>query len=199
MRSLITYFCKKPLVVNVILFFVIFCAGVLWTKIGKEELPEFSMNFLRCNIPYPGASAQDVELFISKPIEENLKGVSGLYEVTSTSSYGAASFRITVDPHIRDFAFREKVQDIKEAIERTDLPRESEDPIYSEFNSEEKAIMDLGLYIKGKKILQTEDRQQLQAYALALKNKLLSLPEVSAIRHSGYRRPEIQIELNSAK
>jgi multidrug efflux pump subunit AcrB len=158
MKNLIAYFCRKPLLTNVVMFGVLLMGLLLWGQISKEELPEFSMNFLRATVAYPGASAQDVELFVTKPIEENLKSVSGIYEISSTSSYGAASFRITVDPNIRGFEFREKVLDLKDAIERTELPRETEDPLYSQFNSAEKAIIDLGLYLDGHKTLDTSTR-----------------------------------------
>jgi multidrug efflux pump subunit AcrB len=50
---------------------------VFWKNVPKEEMPEFAMNWVRIAISYPGASAADVELFITKPVEEKLKGLSG--------------------------------------------------------------------------------------------------------------------------
>lgn len=86
------------------MFGAIITAIVAWDIIGKEERPEFSLNWVRVNILYPGASAEDIELFVIKPIEEQLKGVSGLYEVNSNASFATASFSITTDPNIDNFA-----------------------------------------------------------------------------------------------
>lgn len=193
MKNLIQYFIKRPVVANVLMFGTILCAIGLWGKIGKEEMPEFAFNWLRANIRYSGASAADVELFIIKPIEEKLKGVNGLHEVSSTSGYGSASFSIEFDPDTLNLS--EKVQEVKDAIDSVQLPRESDDPVYRQFKSSEKAIIDIGIYLKERKNLKVADRIKLQDFALAFKNKLLSQPEISGVDMKGYLRPELQVKV----
>lgn len=197
MRSLIEYFANRPVVANVVMFGLLFSALLTWQKIGKEEMPEFEMNWVRVNIRYPGASAQDVELFVTKPIEEQLKGISGLEEVSSTSSYGSSSFQVTFLPNTPNL--REKIQEVKDAVDATDLPREVEEAVYRQFRSDEKAIIDVGIYLKEKEILSVKDRIELQKYALAFKNRLISQAEISGVESSGYLRPEIQIKVDPAK
>lgn len=77
MRSIIEYFALRPAVANVLMFGLIFSSIITWNQIGKEEMPEFEMNWVRINIRYPGASAQDVELFITKPVEGSLRVLVG--------------------------------------------------------------------------------------------------------------------------
>lgn len=197
MRAIIEYFARRPAVANVLMFGLIFSSVITWNQIGKEEMPEFEMNWVRINVRYPGASAQDVELFITKPIEEKLKGVSGLEEVSSTSAYGSSSFRVIFLPTITNLA--EKIQEVKDAVDSVELPREAEEPIYDQFRSDEKAIIDVGIYLKGVEILTVQDRIKLQEYALAFKNRVLSLPEISGIESSGYLRPELQIKVDPNK
>lgn len=196
-NSLIAYFVKRPVISNVLMFGLIFSAVITWQKIGKEEMPEFSMNWIRVNLRYPGASARDVELFVIKPIEEKLKGVTGLEEVASTSSYGVGNLSITFEPN--QGSLSEKIQEVKDAIESVPLPREVEDPVYRQFRSSEKAIIDIGIYLKGKDILDTESRYQLQEYVLAFQNRLISLNEISGVDANGYLRPELQIKVDPAK
>lgn len=155
------------------------------------------MNWARVSIPYPGASAEDVESSIIKPIEEQLKGISGLYEVNTTASFGSASLMITTEPSVENFP--EKYQEIKDAIDSADLPSEAEDPVYRRFNSSEKAILDIAIYLEDKDVLNVEDRQLLQQYALTFKNQLLSLTEVSGVSDNGYLKPEIQIKVNPSQ
>src|SRR5690606_8041627 len=144
----------------------------------------------------PGASAADVELFIVKPVEEKLKGLSGIDEISSSASFSSASFRITFDA---GSVLSEKVQEVKEAVDSVELPRESEEPVYSQFKSSEKAIIDIAIYHKHADILNTQQRAELQAYALAFKNRVISLPEVSGVETRGYLRPEIQILVDPKK
>jgi multidrug efflux pump subunit AcrB len=120
MRSIVRYFINRPLLTNLVLFGVIIGAAGLWGKIGKEEYPDFTMPWVRFSIPYPGAAAEDVELFVTKPIEEKLKELTGLYEVNATASYGVATFRITLEPEISNT--EEAIMDIKDAVDRAELP-----------------------------------------------------------------------------
>src|SRR5690606_13505743 len=146
--SFISYFSQRPLVGNIIMFGLLFMALLSWPRIGKEQLPDLTMNWVRVTVPYPGASAEDVELSITKPIEEKLKGVTGLEEVTSISSSGSSTFSITFEAATPDPS--EKIQEIKDAIDSIQLPREAELPVYRQFKSSERAIIDVALYLKGK-------------------------------------------------
>lgn len=193
MEKLIYYFSQRAVIVNVVLFGLILTAIMMWPKVGKEEMPDFAFNSVRVTIPYPGASSGDVELFITKPVEEKLKGVTSLEAVKSTSSYGVSSFQVSFELHTPNL--QEKIQEVKDAIDSVDLPREAEAATYKQFRSSEKAILDVGLYLKDKEILDTDSRILLQKYALAFKDRLLSLKEVSGVTSEGYLRPELQVKV----
>ncbi|MFT6604670.1 MAG: multidrug efflux pump subunit AcrB, partial [Bacteriovoracaceae bacterium] len=145
MKNLVQYFTTRHLLTNVLFFGTILFAVFTWTKIGKEEMPEFASNWIRVNTTYPGAPAEDVELFVTKPIEDELKGVAGIDEVVTTSSVSRSSIRIVIDDSYPDK--REITQNIKDAVLRADLPSEVRDqPNVRQFKSDEKAIMDIGVY-----------------------------------------------------
>ncbi len=194
MRNLIEYFVKRPVVVNALMFGLLISAFVAWDKIGKEEMPDFTLKYLSVNVSYPGATAQDVELFITKPIEEKLKGISDIDEVNSTSSYGASSISIIFEANVENLT--EKIQDVKDAVDAVDLPSEAEEPTYFRWRTSEKAIIDVGIYLEGKEILSVEDRFRLQEYALAFKNKIISEDKISGTDEEGYLAPELQVRVN---
>jgi multidrug efflux pump subunit AcrB len=193
MQKLVSYFLHRPIIANALLFGILFSAVFAWKKIGKEEMPDYTLESLSMTIRYSGASAEDVELFITKPVEEKLKGVTSLREVFATSSYGVSSIRINFEPKTPDLVA--KIQEVKDAVESVDFPSEVRTPIFRQFKSTEKAIIDIGLYLKGVEILSIEQRQLLQSHALGIKNKLLALPEISAVDISGYLKPELQIKV----
>jgi multidrug efflux pump subunit AcrB len=197
MKTLIRYFAHRHLLTNLVLFGVILASIGFWHKLGKEEYPDLTMPWVRFSIPYPGASAEDVELFVTKPIEEKLKELTGLYEITATSSYGSASFRIRLETDLTDM--EEVIRDVKDAVDRTELPSETEDPVFRRFNLSQKAIIDIGIYHKEKTLLDTDSRKELQRYALAFKNRIITLPEISGLDDQGYLQPELQILINPHK
>ena len=112
MNSLVKYFINRPIVVNALMFTLLLSSVFVWQKIGKEEMPDFAMNWLRISIKYPGASAADVESFITKPVEEKLKSVSSLDTVTSTSSFSSSSFRVGFEANV--YELNEKIKEAKE-------------------------------------------------------------------------------------
>ncbi len=194
MRGLVSYFIERHLLTNVLFFGLIVFAVMGWFNIGKEELPEFESNWIRVSTIFPGAPAEDVELFVTKPLEDELKGVVGIEEIVTTSSVGVSSLRITIDD---DYPNKSEVtQDIKDAILRTSLPSEvREIPSIRQFKSSEKAILDIGIFHKEHTFLDTKAREEVQKYILSFENQLLSLPEISSLERSHYRKPELQIKV----
>lgn len=198
MNNLISYFVKNHLLSHVLFVAVILLGVFTWHNIGKEEMPEFASNWVRVTTIYPGAPSEDVELFVTKPMEDELKGVVGIEELATTSSLGVSSLRITLDDNYpkKD----EVVQDIQDAVLRVKLPAEIRNlPRIRQFKSSEKAILDVGVFYKGQKILDVESRKKLQAFVLGFENQLLSLPEISSIDRSHYRKPELQIMVSPDK
>jgi multidrug efflux pump subunit AcrB len=193
-EKLINFFLKRHLLTN--LFFVtVFVGGVFsWMQIPKEELPDITFDSVRVSVSYPGASAEEVEYYVTRPIEEEIRGLDGIHRITSSTGIGTASVNAEIEKNYPDKD--EVISDIRSAVLDVDLPDDiRDDPRVRVFKTSRKAIIDVGLFIQGKNILDVESRQILQEYALALENKLLSLPEVSSVRRSGYLDEEIHIRI----
>ena len=183
MNGLVRHFISKHLQTNIIFIGVLIVAIFAWQKIGKEEMPEFESDWLRVSAVYPGAPAEDVELFVTKPIEEELKGLIGVYEIKSYSSMGRSTFTIKMDPDYPDK--KEVIQEIKDAVLRVNLPREVDTPNFRQFKSTEKAIIDIALINKNTKYLNIEQRRELQKYTLSFENQLTTQKEISSIDKKG--------------
>ncbi|HMB01331.1 MAG TPA: efflux RND transporter permease subunit, partial [Spirochaetota bacterium] len=71
---------------------VIFISGLyFWQHTNKEEMPNVEFPFVRVSANYSGATPEEVEYFITKPIEDALKGLDGIHSIRSTSSSGSCS------------------------------------------------------------------------------------------------------------
>ena len=97
-------------------------------------MPEFAMDWVSVSIGYPGASAKDVEDFIIKPIEDEIKGVQGIFETSSTASPSSASISVNIDS--KKFDQKEVLQNFKDAVLRVPLPKGVRNlPRFRQYNS----------------------------------------------------------------
>ncbi len=197
-EQLIAYFSKRHLLTNLI-FVVILIGGIFaWNNTSKEELPDITFDRVRVSVRYSGAPAEDVEYFVTKPIEEAVRGLDGVYKVTSTTSVGQSSINIEIEQDYPNID--EVVTEIRNTVLDVNLPDEIiDDPSIRVFKTSKKAIIDIAIYNKDVHLLDVEERRALQKYVFALENQLLSLSQVNSVDRRGYLQEEIQIKVHPKK
>jgi multidrug efflux pump subunit AcrB len=194
MESLIAFFSRRHLLTNLVMFGV-FIGGVFaWQNTNKEELPDITSDIVRVSVRYPGAPSGDVEYFITKPVEEKIRGLEGVYRITSTSSVGSASISVELEPGYSKVD--EALAEIKNAVFDVNFPEDViDDPSVRVFRTSQKAVLDIALYHRDYHLLDTEGRRNLQQYALALESQLLNIPQVREINRDGYLQPELHVKI----
>ena len=198
MKSLIDFFCRKHLLVNMITALVIMGGIFSWIHTNKEELPDITFNTVRISTNYSGASAEDVEYYVTKPIEEEIEGIDGIHRVTSVSSSGRSSVSVELEQSVEDVD--KIVTEIQTQLSNVSLPSEVlDDPRVRVFETAKKAIIDIALYDGSKPLLDTPSRMALQAVARGLKSTLESQPEVFEVRQTGYLIEELTINVDPKK
>lgn len=193
MVSLIKYFINRHFLIN-LLTLLIFCGGIIaWNATNKEELPDITFNTVRVSTVYSGASAADVEFYVTKPLEEALQGINGVQRITSSTGQGSSSISVELDRTVKDID--KAVTEIQNQVSSVQLPVEIiRDPSVRVFETSKKAIIDIALYNESKNSLDVASRRELQAYVRGLENKLMSQPEIFEVRRSGYLKEEINIK-----
>src|SRR4029453_889542 len=69
-----------------IIILLISLAGILsYISIPKEKFPDVTLPQIFFTTIYPGQSPSDVEQLITKPLEKQLKGLTGVKKITSSS------------------------------------------------------------------------------------------------------------------
>ena len=85
MRRIIEYFIGHSRITNMIILLA-FLAGLLSLMLVKREMfPDVSFDSVQIRTVYPGASPEDVELYVTDKIEEKLLEVENIKRMTSTS------------------------------------------------------------------------------------------------------------------
>ena len=92
-----------------------------YVKIPKESFPEVVIPTIYIGTPYPGNSPIDMENLITRPIEKELKSISGIKNITSTSVQDYSTIIVEFNPE-EDIA--KALQDVKDAVDKakSDLP-----------------------------------------------------------------------------
>lgn len=194
----IEFFVNRHLLTNMVFFAVLVGGLFAWQEIKKEERPDVTYDRVRVSAVYPGATAEEVEHFVTRELEAELAGVDGVYRMTS--SVGRGSTTVTVELE-RDYPNKdEAITEIRNAALGAKLPPEVRDkPSVRVFKSSKKAIIDIALIDTGAHLLTIEQRQELQRYAAALELQLVNLAQINSINRSGYLQQELQVNVDPEK
>ena len=193
-EGLIQFFSKRHLLANLIFIGVLVGGVFAWMGLPKEELPDITFDTVSISTSYPGASTEDVEYYVTEPVEEAVRDIDGVYRVFSSTSTGNCSVTAEIEKTHPD---KEAViSEIRNAVLDVDLPSDIiDEPHVRVFKTSRKAIIDIGVIYKGENILDVLSREKLQTYALVLEDELMNLPEVNSVSRSGYLKDEIHVEI----
>ncbi len=128
---------KKPVTNLMIFSAIIIVALYSITKIGIDMMPEIEPPSVSVISTYPGASAEDVEIKVTEPLENQLATTPGIEKITSRSGegYSRISLKFKWGTNID-----EATNDIRDRLERAkrvlpDIPDEMENPFIFKFNT----------------------------------------------------------------
>lgn len=194
----IEYFVNRHLLTNLVFISVIVGGLFSWQIIQKEERPDITYDRVRITATYPGATAEEVEHFVTRELEKELKSVDGVYRMISSVSRGRTTVTVELEKDYPDKD--EAITEIRNAALATELPPEVRDkPYVRVFKSSKKAIIDIALIHKQAHLLTNQQREELQTYATALELQLVNLPQINSINRSGYLQEELQINVDPQK
>ncbi len=90
---------KKPLTVLVAVVIVLVLGFVSFTKMTPDLMPNMDMPYVIVMTTYPGATPEEVESSLTKPLEQTLATLDDIEEVSSTSSanYSTVILQFTED------------------------------------------------------------------------------------------------------
>src|SRR5215216_6211601 len=91
---------KRPLLITVIFVTLILFGFISYNSLNYNLLPKFEANVISVITVYRGASADEVESSITKPVEDAISSIEGVDHITSTSMEGVSSIIIQLKPGI---------------------------------------------------------------------------------------------------
>ena len=167
---------------------------IKFNSMPKEQFPDIVVPTISVATVYVGNSPRDIENLVTRPIEKQLKGISGA-KVNKIQSTSQADYSLIVVEFDTDVKTELAKQKVKDAIDKakTDLPNDlTSQPDVQEFAFSEMPIMFVN--ISG-----DYDAMKLKVYADKMQDKFEELSEVTRAEIVGAPEREIQVNVDPYK
>ena len=132
--SLPSFSVKNSVLVNLVMILIIAMGTYALITLPRELMPQIRLNRVVVAVPFPGASPEEVEKLITKPIEDEIENLDHLDMFVTVSKEGQSHFNVIFDS-ISEDEFRRVYQDLRQAVDRVNLPDGAEDPFYLSLES----------------------------------------------------------------
>jgi multidrug efflux pump subunit AcrB len=176
-----------------VLTIIITLTGIMsYNSLPKEKFPDIVIPTIYVSTINAGTSPQDIENLITKPIEKEIKAISGVKKLTSNSIQDFSNVIVEFDT---DVPVPEAKQKVKDAVDkaRTSLPTElTKEPSVQEVNFSDMPVM----YVN---ISGDFDLNKLKQYAEDIKDGCEGLKEITRVDIVGALDREIQINVDRFK
>ncbi|MCX7553655.1 efflux RND transporter permease subunit [Marinicella sp. S1101] len=173
------------------LVMIMLLAGGLYMayEVKKEVFPEFEMDIIDIQVAYPGSSPAEVEQGILQPVEDAVRSVQGIEELSATAREGSGS----VSLELVAGTDRMKVfQEVDQAVNRIrTFPDDAEDPEVS-IRARSQEVMDVGLY-------GDIDVWRLRQLIEQLRDRLLAEPEITQVELGNMPDYVTHVEISQAQ
>ncbi|UAY52184.1 efflux RND transporter permease subunit [Ferruginibacter albus] len=187
-----TWSIKNKTSIYLIMLFVTLWGVMQFVTLPKEQFPDIVIPTIYVQTIYVGNSPKDIENLVTKPIEKQIKGITGakINKVTSTSQQDYSAITVEFSTDVKtDIA----LQKVKDAIDKSkkDLPTDlTQEPTALEVSFSDQPIMYVNVY-------GDYDLVRLKKYADDLKDQLEELPQITRVDLVGAPEREFQINVDN--
>ncbi|MDT0644136.1 efflux RND transporter permease subunit [Zunongwangia sp. F363] len=188
----------NKMTVYVIIAIIMIGGLISYYNMPRESFPEIVETKIYVSSINPGNSAEDVEKFITEPLEEEFSDVGGIKEVTSTTlqdySLVIVEFEDDIDVEVAKQKIKDKVDMVKAETTWPTLDNGAKvEPNVFDLNfSEAQPILNINL-------TGNYPVQQLKDYAEYLQEKIELLPQIKEASIRGAEEMEVEIAVDIYK
>ncbi len=168
-----------------------------YISMPRENFPEINDTKVFVSTVFPGNTAEDTERLVTAPLEEALKGVSNLVDITSTSSEDFSIITIEFDENVSIEEAKQKSKDLVDGVKASaDWPTfnnaKLEPNVFEMDFSELLPILNISL-------IGDYPIKQLKEYAERIEAEVERLPQVKEVNIRGIQDFEVEVALDVYK
>ncbi|MBW8243078.1 efflux RND transporter permease subunit [Muricauda oceani] len=181
----------------VLILLILILGGMAYFSMPRESFPEVKETKIYISSLYPGNTAEDIEKLITDPLEDELKTVSNLVEITSTSQEDYSMIIVEFDENISVEAALQKVKDeVDSKTAGEDWPTfngaKVEPNVFDLSLSEEMPILNIN--ISGDYPI-----ERLKEFGEHLEDEIEGLSEIKQVDIRGAQEKEVEVAVDIYK
>lgn len=190
---MIRLFIRRPVFTTMLVMLLVVFGASAYPSLGIDLYPDIELPIVTVTITYTGASPEEMESLISKPIEDAVSSVAGIKTLTSISREGFSQttleFELGINPKLAANDVREKVAGV-----RRRLPDQIDEPVTQRFDLTAQSIMNFSLASS------TRERGEIRKIAVDIvKDELQRIEGVAEVNVFSAADREIHIYVDPRK
>lgn len=182
---------RNTVLANLVFVLVLLMGTLSYQMLPRQQDPTINFNWIVIVTALPGASAEDIEMRVTQPMEDALRKLNDVNFVSSTSRVGLSNILV----RFRDLderTFDKRVNDLRREIQskRSELPGNIVEPIILEITSA-NAFPSATVVVYG-----MDDDETLRRLSYQLERDLEQIRGVDRVDTVGLNDPEVQVKLD---
>jgi Cu/Ag efflux pump CusA len=193
LASLVRFSVRHPgIVLGLAVVLVVYGASRLFAA-PLDVFPEFAPPQVSIQTEAPGFAPEQVEILVTKPIEDVINGVAGIAIVRSQSIQGLSIITAVLAPGTDIFRARQALAErLVEAVPR--LPRSVPPPVISPLTSSSSTVLVIGFTSTTRTLL-----EQRTVVDWMVRPRLLTTPGVAKVASFGGEVRQLQVQVDPAR
>jgi multidrug efflux pump len=190
-NALIDATLSRPRTIISLLVLILIAGTVSYMNIPKESDPDIDIPIIYVSMSHEGISPDDAERLLIRPMEQELKSIEGVKEMTSTAVEGNASIVLEFDAGFDSDA---ALTDVREKVDiaKSELPADTDEPTVNEVNVALFPVLVVTLYgdVAERLLVKT---------ARDLRDHLESLPGILEVDIAGDREDLVEVLIDPVR
>lgn len=181
---------RRPVFTWVLVFVPVVLGIVSYFELGVDLFPKVDFPVISISAALPGASAEEMESSVTKPLEEALNTIAGIDELRSTTREGSTTVVVRFVLEKNGDVGAQEARDKISSISRI-LPEGMETPLVNKFDLDAAPIITLG--VAGKRDL----REVTEIARHDIQELLQTVPGVGNVFLTGGRNRAINVRVDT--
>ncbi len=186
MSRAIAWFARNHVAANLLMALMLIGGLVSLPRIQQKTFPDIDVDVISVAVVYLGAAPEEVEQGVCVRIEEEVNGLNGVEEITSSAAEGACGVSVEL---MSGYPVDRALAEVKNAVDSiTTFPDETEKPIVSHVEIR-RTVLQIAISAD------TSERS-LKVFGERIRDSIAGLPNVTQVDLENARDYEISIEVS---
>lgn len=190
---MIRTFIRRPVFTTMLVMLLVVFGGSSYPSLGIDLNPDIDLPIVSVTITYTGASPEEMESMVTKPVEDAVSSVAGIKTLSSISREGFSQttleFELGTNPKMAANDVREKVAGVRKR-----LPEFIDEPVTQRFDITAQSIINFSMAST------TRERGEIRKIAVdVVKDELQRIEGVAEVNIYSASDREIYIYLDPRK